>query len=506
MKKRLYAYALLTALAAAAVSSVLNSCSSSSQKTGVSTADTKAPETTAADTTASEETLKDPLPDNLDFGGKNIRILDSIYFVGDDALLQAQEATGDVVNDAVYKRNISTESKLNITFSYQTRNVQNNEDSAAEIHKSVMAGSDDYDLVFGIQYNMVPQVLNNTFMNLDSAPYLNLDQPWWYQDYIQAMSVGSGKTFFVTGDITLGVLRNMSCMYVNKNLYTQNYESIDDLYSMVLSGKWTFDQLAAYCTDMYQDLNGDGKADDDDRYGIGVITASLVDHFTYDAGIKATTRDENNIPVLTMNNEKTVNFTQKLYSLYYENPGVRVFPPTYDSLDVIMPRKFNANELLFLPGWFYTSDELRDMSVDYAIIPFPKYDENEPSYLSLTHDVSTIVCVPSTCTCLDEVCAVMEELAFQGYRDVLPAYYEVALKVKYVRDSTDAALQILDIIHDNATTDFAYIYNYALNGVGLIERELMGGKKKDFASFYTKKEKSYQKKLDALNAVFTDLG
>jgi hypothetical protein len=99
----------------------------------------------------------------------------------------------------------------------------------------------------------------------------------------------------------------------------------------------------------------------------------------------------------------------------------------------------------------------------------------------------------------------MEEMAFLGYRDVLPAYYEVAIKVKYNRDSTDKAMQILDIIHDNCTTDFAFIYNYALGGVGLIERDLMGGKKSDFASMYAKKEKTYEKKLNELIDVFTSI-
>lgn len=498
MKKRI----LTSALCAVLLLSALASCGGNQDNKTADTEAEKSTETSAAET---EDSLKSLLPTDLDFGGEEVRILNGFYFENDAFMLHVEEASGDVVNDAIYNRIINVESQLNVKFSYQDTYLPGGDDTAVILRRSVTAGSDDYDIVFGCQYNLVPLVLDNIMLNIEGAEYLHLDQPWWYQDYIDEMSIGEGKTYFVTGDITLGVLRNMSCMYVNKQLYTQNYESIDDMYNEVLDGKWTFDRLAEVCTEMYQDLNGNGTYDDDDRYGIGVITANLTDHFTYDAGIRATERDENNIPYLMMNNEKTVTHTQKLYSLYYENPGVRVFPPDYNSLDVVMPNKFNANELLYLPGWFYTSELLRNMDVDYAVIPFPKYDEAQETYLSLAHDISVITCLPTTCSKVDVSTAAMEALAFEGYRSVLPAYYEVAVKVKYTRDSTDAAMQILDIIHDNSTTDFAFIYNYALNGLGLIERELMGGKKADFASFYAKKESGFQKKLDALIEVYTSL-
>jgi len=487
-------------LAALTLTSVMASCGGDGSGDSAVTTGSVNTENAVTDTA---ETLKSLVPEGLDFGGEEIRIFSSSYFETDTFMMHVDEATGDVVNDAVYNRNLALESKFNVDFTFMDLYQNGGTDAAVQIRKFVTAGSDDYDIIFGCQYNLAPLVLDNIMLNLYGCEYLRLDQPWWYQNHITEMSIGEGKTFFVTGDITLGVLRNMGCIYVNKEVYAQNYESVDDLYNEVLDGKWTFDRLAENCMEMYRDLNGDGAFDDDDQYGIGVITANLTDHFTYAAGIRATTRDENNIPVLTMNNEKTVNHTQKLYSLYYENPGVRVFPADYNSLDIVMPNKFNENELLYLPGWFYTSELLRNMDVDYAVIPFPKYDENEPTYLSLAHDISVTACLPTTCSKVEQATAIMEEMAFLGYRDVLPAYYEVAVKIKYTRDSTDAAMQILDIIHDNCTTDFAFIYNYALNGVGLIERDLMGGKKADFASVYAKKEKTYQKKLDELIEIFT---
>jgi hypothetical protein len=220
--------------------------------------------------------------------------------------------------------------------------------------------------------------------------------------------------------------------------------------------------------------------------------------------MRATTRDSEGIPQLTMNNEKMVSFTQKMYSLYNENAGIYQFPPDYNSLDIVIPNKFKASELLFMLGWFRSSELLRDMELDYGIIPYPKYDETEATYLSLAHDITTLVCLPTTVLAdkVDMVCAVIEALAFEGYKNVIPAYYEIALKIKYSRDSSEQALQIIDMIYENETTDFAYVYNYALNGIGLIMRDLMGGKKSDFVSVYATKEASTLKLLDTLIAEY----
>ncbi|MBQ3707777.1 MAG: hypothetical protein II889_07700, partial [Clostridia bacterium] len=73
-------------------------------------------------------------------------------------------------------------------------------------------------------------------------------------------------------------------------------------------------------------------------------------------------------------------------------------------------------------------------------------------------------------------------------------YFDVILKNKYRRDSSDAASQVIDLIHDSLTTDFAYIYNYGMSNMMLSLRDLIGvAKSTDFASSYKKSEKMYTK-------------
>ena len=163
---------------------------------------------------------------------------------------------------------------------------------------------------------------------------------------------------------------------------------------------------------------------------------------------------------------------------------------------------FSEGKSLFLPGFLYTSENLRDMKDDYGIIPFPKYDESQEDYISSVHDIATLMCLPTTCTKVDAVCATLEAMAYYSYYEVTPVYYETALKTKYTRD--DLSSQIIDIIHDTAMTDLAYVYQESLNGAGMIMRTLAANKTKDYVSYVAKREKSNAKALDKFITTFEE--
>ena len=443
--------------------------------------------------------MQNPIPEGVRFNGDEIRILNCTYFTEEIAFINAEREIGEIVNDAIYKRNSKVQNDLNVSFKFIDIALQNKGNFSSMVKNSVNSGSDDYDVLFGVQYDCVQLATSNLFKNLIGAPYIDLDKPWWPAKSIQnELTIGKETLYFLTGDISLNFVRNMGCVYFNKQLYSDYFGNADDMYKTVLDGKWTTDKFGDMVKTMYKDLNGDGKPDNDDQYGCGVITSNLTDHLTYAAGIRVTARDEDGVPYLIMNNENTIKFTEKLYNLFYANEGVRVFASAEETNNILIPGKFMANELLFDLGWFYTSELLRDMKSDYGIIPYPKYDESQPSYLSLAHDIVPLYCLPTTCVKTEMVSAILESMAFESYKSVLPAYYEIALKLKYTRDTADEAFTIIDMIHDNCTTDFAYVYNYTLNNIGLIMRDLMAGKKSDFVSQYEKIESKVQKNLEKL--------
>jgi len=101
---------------------------------------------------------------------------------------------------------------------------------------------------------------------------------------------------------------------------------------------------------------------------------------------------------------------------------------------------------------------LRDMQEDFALIPAPKLDESQPTYLTTLHDGTTILGIPKTVTddVADDVCMVMEALAAESYRNLTPIYLDVALKNKYTRDEKSA--EMIDLIRQNIVSDFGFQY------------------------------------------------
>ncbi|NLE12851.1 MAG: hypothetical protein GX628_04130 [Clostridiales bacterium] len=452
--------------------------------------------TVAAETTQPlRENTPDSLPE-LNYEGAEVRI----HYRGDDITRRfgaEGEETGDVVSDAVFARNRTVEERLNVKLNY----IPGNSDHTRfmnDIKPVLLAGEDAYDLIDAVQWLVLPQSTLGLYYNLAEAPYIDYSQPWWQNDYIDTISICDDVKYAITGDISIYQLRMMSCMYFNKRIYEGSFGSPDDLFVLVLDGGWTYDHLSKYVSDIYQDLNGSGATDAGDILGISSTPISQTDHFTYTAGVQYTTRDKDGFPTLITDHSRNVKFVETLYDLYYNNPGSLIYASS-GAMDKECIEHFTNCEMLFYPNRFYSTDFFRDMEDEYGVIPFPKLDETQEDYYALIHDSTTLYAVPITVGDISMPCAVMEAVAAENYRYVTPAYYEVALKVKYTRDN--ASIQIIDMIHNNARTDFVYANNYSLNSsgsLGTLTRSLMTAKSDDYMSYYAKLESSVNEGIDKL--------
>lgn len=430
-----------------------------------------------------------------DLGGRDIRFLLCQSDDQNSYTLFQEEMTGDVVNDAIVRVNGSVMEKTNCGFVYTRLNTI----EISAITKSVQSGSDEYDITIGRQWKMAPIVLKNVFLNVAGSENLDPDNPWWYDSYMKEVTVDGSRVYLLAGDIGVDTLRCCSCLIMDLDLY-RRYHSDTELnafYDTVLGGGWTLDLFGAMTGEYYADLNGNSEADDDDQYGFATATGCITDHFTINSGIRFTERDEKGIPYLVFNNEKTVILVEKMYSLLHENTGTRY----REGLDVY--KKLSGSETLFTFQFIRWLETLREIETDFSVLPFPKLDESVASYSALPHDEALVYAVPTTCPDIEPFCAVMELLGEYGRESVFPAYYETNVKVKYLRDESDAAAQLIDIIHDHITTDIAYVYTYALADIGVSLRAVALQKNKDFVSNYTKKEQNYQDKLAALTEMMT---
>ena len=97
-------------LAALLTASVVTSCGQAETANDNTAAETTA-QTEPAET---EPRLLDDLPDGIDLGGWNVNVLSGAHPTVCDDEICVDELTGDVINDAVYNRNLAVENRLNV--------------------------------------------------------------------------------------------------------------------------------------------------------------------------------------------------------------------------------------------------------------------------------------------------------------------------------------------------------------------------------------------------------
>ncbi|NLE12263.1 MAG: hypothetical protein GX628_01155 [Clostridiales bacterium] len=433
------------------------------------------------------ENAKLGLPE-LDFGGEVLNLL----YVGEEVYRQDiyAEQNGEVVDDAVYARNMAIEELLNVKLNLICFSNSTN-DTAAHIGNVVLAGDNLYDLCSTHQSYTTKLVTEGYFHNFADDEFIGWDNAWWNRDYMLEMGVGESRIYFLLGDISLMRMKSLACIYYNREMYESLHGRADEPYDLVFNGEWTFDRFSSLVLDAYSDLNGDSTVNVGDRFGAFGSKSKSVEHFQYACRVTTTTKDSEGIPRLTLNNERTAEFAEKFHNMYYNNIGFTIAASDKFETDIT---GFVSGYYLFCPVWFRHADQLRDMETDYGIINFPKYEESD-EYSTLVHNGSTVFVTPITSQQTDKIGAVCEAMAYYNYVSVTPAYYEVALKVKYSRD--DRTSQLLDLISASAYTNFGYVYSSTIAGMGTM-RSFISANSNNFASWYAAKADAAQAGLDKL--------
>lgn len=483
----------------------------SDPQTGAETAGGK---TTAAETSSVTEDAsygrsgtRDNLPDTLDFGGETVRVLSRSADYDTRIEFLAQDSSGDVVEDAVYRRNLQVMERLNLTMEVIEVNETRHESSGVNqmIRKSVTAGSDDYDLAGNHMSGITQQITNHYFTDLQTLNYLDLSQPWWNRSYVDSVTI-DGKTYMCSGELAQSIISGTYVLFFNKNLWSGSFD--DDLYDIVLNGNWTWDRFSEFCKGFYKDLNGDGKADEHDLWGyVHQNNAVVSDAIAVSFDLEFTKFDESTqIYTWVLENERTAAFLDTMKSFLHAHDSTLIMPDLPNGGDVEYREMFMNDHMLFMANMLSVTENLRDMESDYGILPLPKYDEAQDGYHTVPHNGFTVFAVPTTCGKPDTVGAFMEAMCAESYRTVTPAYYDTALKVKYARD--DRAGAMLDLCTGGVSLDFAYLFNaYIGCDPASLFREVINtpSKIEKGMSTIAAKESKFDKKVEALFEAYREM-
>ena len=409
------------------------------------------------------KTVNDDLPADLKLEGRTVTFL-SRGREQNVHEIHVEEMTGEVVNDAIFQREIAVEDRLDC----KIENIATGTDSHGNellnmVSTSVTASDGAYDILANSNWSTANTYPTGYYLNLHDVENLNLEKEYWAQHLIESTEI-NGALFGVAGSLGLYMYQSLFAVFFNRNLCEQYGIMPDDVYSMVFEGKWTLDQMIAMTKDIYQDKDGNGIADENDVYGYGLQVSSSTDGYWSSCQIRMTSRDSEGNVKLDTDVEKLVSVVERLQDFAYDQKGVVRLVEASDMADgFYLPEAFAKDQILFMNDWIYTTGTgiFRDMESDYGIIPYPKYDETQDDYYSYIHDAYTTFSILCTVQEPAVVGAVMEAMASDSHNRVIPAYYETALSQKYARDQD--SVTSLQTIFKNAYLDTGWVYSLNMN-------------------------------------------
>ncbi len=451
----------------------------------------KTPDSSDTGSVASSE--KDPsniglleyagLPSDLDYEGYKFTFLVRDYerWLSD---LFAESSDENRVDEAVYKRNSLVAEELKIEIACEKSSNWNYETDAMDV---ISSGEDIYDVV--VPHARAAFVYANAGLFLDwnkDLEYVDLTREYWDQNARKNLSVNN-LLYVMNGDISYQCTGSTCALLFNKDLMKQL--NLEFPYQMVKDNEWDYDAFLEYATKAKNDINGDTvMTKEEDRYGYVTSAYGGPIEILYTAGQSILNKDENDIPYISLNTPETIEVLDWFYDMS-DNEISYVFKDM--DADVAQTKLqpddvFRDGRALFIDANIDGIAELRDSDIEFGIIPWPKMDTSLEYYYTNVDAGTNMFGVPISAYNPSRTSAVLEALAAEGHRSVLPEYYETALKTRYSRD--DESAEMLDIICQGRVFDLGYFNYYMIGEMGNGLIAFLNMPSRNFASWYKRYE------------------
>ena len=440
---------------------------------------------------AAQEETKDPnyvsdLGEN-DFGGYVFHVMGRYIDQEDGSWntfeIYAEEEDGNLINDAVYRRNRILEEKYNIEIK-QTRMYNT---LLQPVRKAISAG-EEYDIVLPPQRESATLATEGLLTDLKTVPHLNFAKGYWNQN-LEKYTAINNKVFFCTGDLNIMDKQATYVFYFNKEMNADL--GLDDPYRLVREGKWTMDAFNSMLKDVTRDLNGDGKYNKEDRFGL--VMYGGLDIFNYFAGESIVNKTNDGGLEITFNNERTLRAIDKGIEVLTGNQAFSAAGWEEGQ------NMFQDGQGLFYMEVLDKTGQLRGMEVPFGVLPPPKLDEAQPQYHTIIHDHGQFFCIPANTPDVDRTGFILEAIAEASTDTLKKAYYDLNLTTKFVRD--EDSVEMIELIMQGVIFDIGMIYG--LGNMNNIVGNSIKKKDNNFASDYEKNiekaQASLQKFTDAFN-------
>ena len=389
-----------------------------------------------------------------DFGGKEFNILHYGDMATDfhDRYIWSESFTGDAIGDAVKERNQLVEDKYNVVVTAEECSP------AAEANARIQAGQVDFNLIYEWGIRQTGLALDGMFCDVHELDYVNLDKSYWVPNAVEGYTVAD-RMFVFTNMISMNSISWAGCYFFNKNLMDE-YD-ITYPYEDIAAGNWTYDVLLDKMSKAERDVNDDGVMGLEDVYGgidgenilMGVCDEPMWE--TVGGEYKVITYTESMIAAYNKYKAKCDNVESVDIMEYAYDADISKFPSHFIAARFLY---FGEDHALFLSGALDMTKEFTEMKSDYGIVPVPVKSAGD-DFVTGVDGCAPMFSIPASVADPDMTAMVLDYMAYESERLLLPAYYETVIQNKRVQDTRDFAM--LDIIRDSVRYDWADIYMWS---------------------------------------------
>lgn len=445
-----------------------------------------------ADAQADEEDY-DPHIEQTDYNGREFIILDradddSGWWCSID--VYSEEMTGEVINDAVFDRNKAVEDYFNIGINHYS------DSNFKTVLKNSAAANDHIcDLGMLSLSGAMTCSQENLLFDLHLFDVINFDAPYYTKSVFNDTSV-LHRNYFAVGDMTLIANDGTWALMFNKQV--REDLGVEDLYELARNNEWTIDKYYSIIKDIGYD-DGNGKVDDNDFYGL-ITSNDSYQGMLYALDYRVVDKDENDGLVYRGFTERLTTAVEKLVQIMSDQSITYNYNKYITWYDAQL--MFEAGHSLFYGEVLQCVTRLRNMDVDFGLIPYPKLDDIQECYKTCIHSgASDCLTIPSMVEDPEMSAKVFEYLSYQSMNYLKPAYYGKALTYKAMRD--EESIEMLDYVLEGRVVDIGYIADIGTVYSSLLSQLSSG--KTELSSFFQKKlkpaSKELQKVMDAYNAM-----
>ena len=401
--------------------------------------------TDAPDVSAEQQIIEDDrsMIDDLgefDFGGHEFKIYNRISDGWANCRLDFEELTGEVYQDAVFNRNRNLEDRFNI----KIKMVEWAFTSEAELRKIknfILAGDNEHDLFTCRGAESFAFAQEGLLNGIKELPHMDFSKNYW-DDFLTSQLTILNRKYFAVGALNTTFFDYAYVLVFNKQLI-QDY-GLENPFELVKSGEWTYDKFAEMCMVGTNDLDGDGAMKADDAWGYVARSNDVLPGFWVAGGVKAAEKDGDDIPQNTMGAERFLTVIDKIFQITHGN-GIYF---NSDKQDM-----FSSGSVLFNDVDLYMLKNLRAMETDFGILPYPKFNKNQEEYYTrLGGGDLFFTGVSAAKEDLERTSVILEAMACESLKSVVPAYYDIMLKTKFARDGESE--EIIDYIVDHRIFDW----------------------------------------------------